>query len=168
MGAHQKEWADRLQGERHNLRAAIQRLADDGEVERALDAAAALWRFWQQRGELAEGRSTLEELLARPDAGAPTLSRARALSALGGLLYWQSDMTAAERAYVEGLAVQRTHDDRRASPGPCTTSDSCGPSLSVTRRPGLCTRTRPDLKPIGDRALTLRLQAALRPDVSHG
>ena len=49
--------------------------------------------------------------LARPDAGVPTLGRARALSALGGLAYWQSDMPAAERAYVEGLAIERSQDD---------------------------------------------------------
>ena len=96
MGPDQKEWADRLESERDNLRAALQRLADDGLTERALDMGAALWRFWQMRGNLAEGRATLEELLARPDASVPTLGRARALSALGGLAYWQSDMAAAE------------------------------------------------------------------------
>ena len=111
MGTDQKAWADRLEGERDNLRAAIQRLADDGLTERALDMGAALWRFWQMRGNLAEGRATLEELLARPDASVPTLGRARALSALGGLAYWQSDMAAAERAYVEGLAIERSQDD---------------------------------------------------------
>ena len=111
MGPDQKVWADRLESERDNLRAALQRLADDGLTERALDMGAALWRFWQQRGNLAEGRATLEELLARPDAGVPTPGRARALSALGGLAYWQSDMAAAERAYVEGLAIERSQDD---------------------------------------------------------
>jgi tetratricopeptide (TPR) repeat protein len=63
------------------------------------------------RGNLTEGRATLEELLARPDAAATTTGRARALSALGGLEYWQSDMEAAERAYVEGLEIQRSLDD---------------------------------------------------------
>jgi predicted ATPase/class 3 adenylate cyclase len=111
MGPDRKAWADRLESERDNLRAALQRLADEGMTERALDMGAALWRFWQQRGHLAEGRATLEELLARPDAGAPSLGRARALAALGGLAYWQSDMVAAERAYVEGLAIERSQVD---------------------------------------------------------
>jgi predicted ATPase/class 3 adenylate cyclase len=162
MGAHQKEWADRLQGERHNLRAAIQRLADDDEVERALDAAAALWRFWQQRGDLAEGRSTLEELLARPDADAPTLSRARALAALGGLLYWQSDMTAAERAYVEGLAVQRMHDDPA---GLAEALYNLGFVWAVAERHqearALYEEALSIANRIGDRAFTLRLQESL-------
>ena len=73
--------------------------------------AAALWRFWQMRGNLAEGRATLAELLARPAAAQPTRARARALSGLGGLAYWQSDMAAAEDAYVEGLALERSLDD---------------------------------------------------------
>jgi predicted ATPase/class 3 adenylate cyclase len=111
MGPSQKEWTDRLDSERDNLRAALQRLADDGQIERALDMAAALWRYWQMRGNLAEGRATLAELLARPEAAAPTTARARALSGLGGLAYWQSDMAAAEDAYVEGLALERSLDD---------------------------------------------------------
>jgi predicted ATPase/class 3 adenylate cyclase len=111
MGPGRKEWTDRLDSERDNLRAALQRLTDDGATEHALEMGAALWRFWQVRGNLAEGRATLEELLARPDAAAPTVGRTRALSALGGLEYWQSDIEAAERAYVEGLAIQRSLDD---------------------------------------------------------
>ncbi len=111
MGANQAAWAGRLQTERDNLRAALKRLADDGRTERALEMGAALWRFWQLRGNLAEGRATLEELLARPDATASTAARAHALAALGGLAYWQADMAGAERAYVEGLAIQRTLDD---------------------------------------------------------
>ena len=111
QGVHQQEWADRLEADRDNLRAALQRLADDGRIEAALETGAALWRFWQIRGNLAEGRATLEDLLARPDAAPPTVARARALSALGGLQYWQSDMEAAGRTYGEGLAIQRSLDD---------------------------------------------------------
>ncbi len=111
MGPDQKAWAARLEGERDNLRAALQRLADDGRTQLALEMAAALWRFWQLRGNLAEGRTTLEDLLARTDAAAPTVSRARALAALGGLQYWQSDMAAADQAYSEGLTIQRSLDD---------------------------------------------------------
>jgi predicted ATPase/class 3 adenylate cyclase len=111
MGPNQKAWSSRLETDRDNLRAALQRLADDGRIEEALEMGAGLWRFWQQRGNHAEGRATLEQLLSRPDAAAPTLSRARALAGLGGLAYWQSDMEAAERAYTEGLAIQRQQDD---------------------------------------------------------
>jgi len=111
MGARQQEWVDRLEADRDNLRAALQRLADDGRIEAALEMAAALWRFWQIHGNLAEGRATLEDLLTRPDAAPPTVARSRALSALGGLQYWQSDMEAAGRAYAEGLAIQRSLDD---------------------------------------------------------
>jgi len=111
MGARQQEWVARLEADRDNLRAALQRLADDGRVEAALEMGAAIWRFWQFRGNLAEGRATMEDLLARPEAAPPTIARARALAALGGLAYWQSDMKAAGRAYAEGLAIQRSLND---------------------------------------------------------
>jgi predicted ATPase/class 3 adenylate cyclase len=111
MGPRRQEWTALLERDRDNLRAAVQRLADHGEIARAQEMAAALWRFWQVRGNLAEGRATLESLLARDTSGTPSIARAKALSALGGLEYWQSDMEAAERAYVEGLDMERQLDD---------------------------------------------------------
>lgn len=111
QGVNHQAWVDRLEGERDNLRAALQRLADDGRIQEALEMGADLWRFWQRRGSLAEGRATLEELLSRPGADAPTAARARGLSALGGLQYWRSDMEAARRAYDEGLRIERSLDD---------------------------------------------------------
>jgi predicted ATPase/class 3 adenylate cyclase len=111
LGAHPNEWLDRLEAERDNLRAAIQRAADDGRIELALDTAAALWRFWQQRGHLAEGRDTLRALLEQPGATAPTRARARGLGGLGGVTYWQADMASAGRAYDEAVEIERGLDD---------------------------------------------------------
>ncbi len=130
-GARQKEWTDRLDRERDNLRAALQRLTDDGRLEAALEMAAALWRYWQVRGNLAEGRANLEALLARPGAAAPIVARARALSALGGLQYWQSDMDASERSYTEGLAIERGLDD---PPGLAEALYNLGFTLAVAGR----------------------------------
>jgi predicted ATPase len=42
--------------EQANLRAALRWAADAGQADRAQEAAGALWRFWQQRGHLTEGR----------------------------------------------------------------------------------------------------------------
>ncbi len=79
--------------------------------------AAALWRFWQQRGHLAEGRETLRGLLDRPAAAGPTRARARALGGLGGVAYWQADIAGAERAYAEALEIERGLDDPRGLAG---------------------------------------------------
>jgi hypothetical protein len=55
-GADQGEWLDRLDLEHANLRAALRWAVEAGETDRAQEAAGAIWRFWQQRGHLAEGR----------------------------------------------------------------------------------------------------------------
>jgi predicted ATPase len=65
-GADQGEWLDRCDTEHANLRAALRWAVDAGETRRAQAAAGAIWRFWQQRGHLTEGRRWLEELLAAP------------------------------------------------------------------------------------------------------
>jgi predicted ATPase len=84
-GADQGEWLDRCDLEQANLRAALRWATDAGEGPvRAQAAAGALWRFWQQRGHLAEGRRRLEEVLAMPSGRAPTAARARALAGAGG------------------------------------------------------------------------------------
>jgi tetratricopeptide (TPR) repeat protein len=111
LGARQKDWLDRLDHERDNLRAALWRGADDGRIDAALEAGGALWRFWHQRGHLAEGREALEALLDRPAAAARTTARSKALAGLGGVIYWQGNIPAARPVYAEALAIQRELDD---------------------------------------------------------
>jgi tetratricopeptide (TPR) repeat protein len=106
-GMHEKRELDRLEREHDNLRAALQNAADDGRIDLALTMAAALWRFWQQRAHLAEGRAVLDELLSRSAAQAPTATRSGALGGLGGVAYWQGDFAAAGRAYAEALEIER-------------------------------------------------------------
>jgi predicted ATPase len=65
-GADQGDWLDRCDLEQANLRAAFRWAIDAGETGRAQEAAGALWRFWQQRGHLTEGRRWLEEVLVMP------------------------------------------------------------------------------------------------------
>jgi predicted ATPase/class 3 adenylate cyclase len=113
LGARQGEWLDRLEADRDNLRTAMQNAADDGRTDLALGIGAALWRFWQQRGHLAEGRAALEGLLALPTAAARTSARGSALAGLGGLRYWQGDLAAAGEAYAEALEIERGLDDPR-------------------------------------------------------
>jgi predicted ATPase/class 3 adenylate cyclase len=110
-GADQGEWLDRCDLEQANLRAALQWAADAGQTARAQEAAGALWRFWQQRGHLTEGRRRLEELLALPSGREPTPARAKALAGAGGIAWWQEDIAAARRFYEEALAIERQLGD---------------------------------------------------------
>jgi predicted ATPase/class 3 adenylate cyclase len=110
-GPDQGEWLDRCELEHANLGAALRWAVDAGETERAQEAAGAIWRFWQQRGHLTEGRRWFEELLALPSGQAPTRARTRALAGAGGLAWWQEDLGAAAGWYEEALAIERERGD---------------------------------------------------------
>ena len=110
-GADQGEWLDRCEQEHANLRAALRWAVEAGETDRAQEAAGAIWRFWQQRGHLAEGRRWLEELLAMPSGQGPTPARAKALAGAGGIAWWQEDIAAARGYYQEALAIARQLGD---------------------------------------------------------
>lgn len=111
LGPDPADWVDRLDAELPNLRAALRHALDTGESESGLRLAASLWRFWFLRGHLREGRSWLEELLAmEPDAQTPV--RAKAYSALGGLVYWLTDHIATEFAYQSALDIHRELGDK--------------------------------------------------------
>jgi predicted ATPase/class 3 adenylate cyclase len=106
----QGEWLDRCDQEHANIRAALRWAIDTGEATRAQAAAGALWRFWQQRGHLAEGRRWLEDVLAMPSGQAPTAPRAKALAGAGGIAWW-SDQAASRALYDEALAIERELGD---------------------------------------------------------
>jgi predicted ATPase/class 3 adenylate cyclase len=106
-GVDQAEWLDALDRERGNLRAALRWAIDSDRAQVAQEAAGALWRFWHQRGHLAEGRRWLGEILAMPSGQWPTAARAKALTGAGGIAWWQIDHSAARSLYDEALAVER-------------------------------------------------------------
>jgi predicted ATPase/class 3 adenylate cyclase len=104
-------WLDRLEREHDNLRAGFGWSAEAGRADMALRLIAALWRFWQMRGHLSEGRERAEQALQMT---APTLDpalRARGLAAAGSLAYWQADWPAARSHYEGALEVERGRGD---------------------------------------------------------
>jgi predicted ATPase/class 3 adenylate cyclase len=108
--ADQGAWLDRCDQEHANIRAALRWAIETGEADRAQAAAGALWRFWQQRGHLAEGWRWLQEVLAMPSGQAPTAARAKALAGAGGIAWW-SDRGASRALYDETLAIERELGD---------------------------------------------------------
>jgi tetratricopeptide (TPR) repeat protein len=113
-GLHQKRWLDQLELEHDNLRVGLRRAIDGGDVAVGLKMVGVLWRFWHLHGHLAEGRRWTEEVLRLPGAAKRTRERAMALTALGGLAYWQEDVPTFRRAYEEALAISREIGDRAA------------------------------------------------------
>jgi len=114
VGTDQKEWLDRCDQDHDNIRAALRWSIQAGEVRAGQEAAGALWRFWHQRGHLAEGRRKLEHLLQAPGGAERTPERFKALTGAGGLTYWQNDYPAAARFYTEALEVARELEDSRS------------------------------------------------------
>lgn len=114
MGGDKRRLLDLLEQEHDNLRAALNWLVETGRAETAMRLCADLWRFWQMRGYLAEGRERTERALAMPHAHEHPEARLAALEAAGGLAYWQSDGTAAERFYTEALELARAAGDPAA------------------------------------------------------
>jgi predicted ATPase/class 3 adenylate cyclase len=106
-------WLARLEGEHDNLRAALEWAEHTGDAETALRTATAIWRFWLQRGHLSEGRGRLEHLLSMPEAGIRGPVRARGLSALGGIAYWQNDYTLTRSSYEEAVDIAREVGDAK-------------------------------------------------------
>jgi predicted ATPase/DNA-binding CsgD family transcriptional regulator len=109
-GPDQVTWLDRLETEHPNLRAALAWGLDQAEDAHALRLVAALWRFWEVRGHLVEGRDWLERALAGGRGGRSAL-RGNALSSLGNLLNALCDYEQARRCHEEALRLRRQLGD---------------------------------------------------------
>lgn len=106
----QRKWLDLVSVDHDNLRAALTHALASGDAETAQRISGAMWRFWQMRGFLSEGRVRSDTaLMAGP--GSP-ISRLKALEGAGGLAYWQADGLASQRYYEEQVAVARALGDK--------------------------------------------------------
>ncbi len=106
-GSHAGSGIDELDREHDNLRAALEWSADEpGEAAAGLPLAAGLWRFWETRGHVVEGRSWLERLLTA-SSDAPLPVRSSALTGAGVLAYLQGDYDAAFAFHEESLILHR-------------------------------------------------------------
>jgi predicted ATPase/class 3 adenylate cyclase len=111
FGPRRKEWLDRLEDDNDNFRAALDWTVSSGDAGSAMELSAGLWRFWQMRGHLHEGRRRMDGVLAMRNSGEFPKERLAALEAAGGLAYWQADMPVAQRFYDECLDLTRKLGD---------------------------------------------------------
>jgi tetratricopeptide (TPR) repeat protein len=107
-------WLRTCDVEHDNFRAAIQSLIAAGDAAWALRLGGALFRFWEQREHLTEGRETLARVLAMHDGQAPTRERARALYGASVLSDLHVDFSRAEELSHEACAIYRSFGDTRA------------------------------------------------------
>ncbi|MGZ8717449.1 MAG: ATP-binding protein, partial [Gaiellaceae bacterium] len=111
LGAHQIRWLERLDAELGNIRIALTWAVESGEADVGLRIGAALWRFWQLRGSVVEGREHLERSLAQGSGS--TIARANAQARVASMALMQGDCEAMRRFGEASLLVyRRVGDDR--------------------------------------------------------
>jgi hypothetical protein len=105
--AHQQAWADRLEAEHDNLRAALS-WSLKNESETALRLAGALTRFWEMRCRFLEESGWLEAALrqsGRDEAATYAAGRTKLLSEVGTFTFFRTD-------YDRAIVFFRTDYDR--------------------------------------------------------
>ena len=112
-GTEGEVWLEAFAQEYDNFRAALEWLTDTGDAEWGLRLGAALFRFWEAREFLAEGRDALGKLLRLPAAAAPTKARVRALFAAGVLASEQVDYALADALFGESVHIARQMGDQQ-------------------------------------------------------
>ncbi|MGA7919546.1 MAG: tetratricopeptide repeat protein [Candidatus Acidiferrales bacterium] len=112
-GAESEAWLERFALEHDNFRAALEWLTETGNTDWGLRLGTALFRFWEMREYLAEGRDRLGKLLKIPGAAAPTKARERALFAAGVLALEQGDYASANALTGESLSIARELGDNQ-------------------------------------------------------
>src|SRR6266436_5600768 len=111
-GVETAEWLEHFALEHDNFRAGLDWLTETGDAEWGLRLGNALFRFWEIREYLAEGRERLGRLLQLVGAAAPTKARARALFAAGVLAGEQGDYASADALISESVDIARQLGDK--------------------------------------------------------
>jgi tetratricopeptide (TPR) repeat protein len=114
-GAEAAEWLQRFTFEHDNFRAALDWLIETRDSEWGLRLGAALFRFWEAREYLAEGRGQLSKLLKLAGAAAPTKARGRVLFAAGVLASEQGDYASGDTLIRESLDIARELRDQQGA-----------------------------------------------------
>ena len=104
LTAREKYWADRLEADHDNIRAALA-----WGIEHDLDAAArlafSLHFFWDAYSHLQEGRDWLERILPKIEGWGNDVRRARVLNAAGNITRAQLENHTARSLFEQSLAI---------------------------------------------------------------
>jgi predicted ATPase len=111
-GAERTEWLDCIEIDHDNFRAALEWLIESADAEWGLRLGAALFRFWEMREYLTEGRDRLGKLLKLGGTSAPNKARARVFFAAGVLAGEQGDYVSADKLIEESLEISRGLEDK--------------------------------------------------------
>ena len=113
-GPEEAAWLRCFDLEHDNFRTALDGATEIGRVDWGLRIAVALWRYWERRELLGEGRRRLLDLLARPAAQPRNDLRARALFGAGVLADARGEYQAATTLHQESVGIFRELGDDRS------------------------------------------------------
>jgi tetratricopeptide (TPR) repeat protein len=105
-----EDWFRLLDLERGNLRRGMAWTIERGEAVLALRYTVALWRYWRQLGEFAEGRRWSDQALAVAGDPPPSL-RAKALWAASALAFPQGDHARMAEMAAEAIELAGQSED---------------------------------------------------------
>jgi predicted ATPase len=111
-GTPHPEWMDQLEAEIDNLRSALTLAASMEDPNALVRLAWNLWRFWNVRGYLTEGRGWLDRALARA-GGVEEFIRTDLIMGVVQLAHRQRDYATAQARLQELLGHVRTLRDVR-------------------------------------------------------
>jgi tetratricopeptide (TPR) repeat protein len=113
-GCNQMECLARVEEKHDNLRAALQFARENDEIETGLRIAGAIWRFWEMRGLVTEGRRVLDDFLSHNQStNVPADVRAKALNGAAILAANQGDYAKQSEILEESLALYLELGDKR-------------------------------------------------------
>ncbi len=110
--AAQPEWLDRFEIEHDNFRTALDYLVRTGDAEWGMRLGTALFRFWETREHLTEGRDTIARLLALEGAAARPKLRSRLLFSGAVLAAELGDFVSARQLFEDSLETCVELEDR--------------------------------------------------------
>ena len=112
LNIEQNVWADRLERDRYNLRAALQWLHESGRAQDAMAMAGALRWFWVIKREVSDGTEWLDRTLSNREGVDPSVV-ARALNGAGLLASRRLAFDEAYAALTESMEIYQQLGDRR-------------------------------------------------------
>ena len=112
IAAH-PEWLDRFEVEHDNFRIALDYLIKTGDADWGLRIGAALFRFWETREHLTEGRDAIARILALEGVAVRPKLHARLRFAAGVLASEQGDYGPAQRMFEDSLETCIELNDNR-------------------------------------------------------
>lgn len=116
IGTGYATWLDMLDREHDNIRAAIGWVCATGNGALGIDLGRGLWRYWQTRGYVSEGRRWMEAINALPGAQEAVPGRCHFLFGLGRMLVNHGEYAEASATLREArqLAIETAQPNYEA------------------------------------------------------